>query len=83
MVRRVAIFTSRWVAPRVLAAGVVALVLAVPAGAAAGPAMWALPAALPPVLVPDGATPYLRTHAVGTQNWVCLATGSGLAWKFV
>ncbi len=45
----------------------------------AGPA----PSALPPVLIPDGATPYLRTHAVGTQNYVCIATGSGLVWRFV
>ena len=39
--------------------------------------------ALPAALVPEGATPYLRTHAVGTQNYVCVATGSGLAWRFV
>jgi hypothetical protein len=47
-------------------------------GAAAAPA----PSALPPILIPEGATPYLRTHAVGTQNYVCVATGSGLAWRF-
>jgi hypothetical protein len=77
MVRRVANFTTRWMASRVLAAaGAAAFGLAVPAGAAAGPA-------LPPVLIPDGATPYLRTHAVGTQNYVCIATGAGLAWRFV
>ena len=40
------------------------------------------PRRLPPVLFPEGATPYLRTHAVGTQNYVCVATGSGLAWRF-
>jgi hypothetical protein len=84
MVTRVALFTHRWMACRVLAAaGVAALGLAVPGlavpAAAAGPPRPALPA----VLIPDGATPYLRTHAVGTQNWVCLATGAGLAWKFV
>jgi len=79
MVRRVATFTTRWMASRVLAAaGVAALGLAVPTGAAAGPAQG-----LPPVLIPDGATPYLRTHAVGTQNYICLATGSGLAWRFI
>ena len=84
MVRRVAVSTSRWVASRVLVAacavalGLAVLGLAVPA-AAAGPAQPALPG----VLIPDGATPYLRTHAVGTQNYICLATGSGLAWRFV
>jgi len=79
MIRRLAVSTHRWMASRVLAAaGVSALGLAVPA-AAAGPAQPALPA----VLIPDGATPYLRTHAVGTQNYICLATGSGLAWRFI
>ena len=75
MVRRVASFTNRWVA--FLCGGRRALGCAVPASAA--PADPALPA----TLVPEGATPYLRTHALGTQNYVCVATGSGLAWRFV
>jgi hypothetical protein len=58
-----------------------ALVLhaAAAATAAAGPA----DAPVPPLLVPAGVTPFLRTHAVGTQNYVCVETGSGLAWRFV
>ena len=72
MVRRVASFTNRWLAFLCVAA----LGCAVPASAA--PADPVLPAKL----VPEDATPYLRTHALGTQNYVCLATGSGLAWRF-
>jgi Protein of unknown function (DUF3455) len=72
MVRRVASFTNQWVALLCVAA----FGCAVPVSAApADPA-------LPDKLVPEGATPYLRTHAIGTQNYVCVATGSGLAWRF-
>jgi len=72
MVRRVASFTNRWAF-----LCVAALWCAAPASAApADPS-------LPPTLVPVGATPYLRTHALGTQNYACVATGSGLAWRFV
>jgi hypothetical protein len=73
MVRRVASFTNHWVAFLCVAA----LGCAVPASAAAAEP------ALPARLVPEDATPYLRTHALGTQNYICLATGSGLAWRFV
>ena len=73
MVRRVASFTNQWA------------VFLWRRGArvrrARRPAAPADPA-LPAALVPEGATPYLRTHAVGTQNYVCVATGSGLAWRF-
>jgi len=72
MVTRVARCTSRWVA----FLGVAALACAVPASAAPADAT------LPATLVPEGATPYLRTHALGTQNYVCVATGAGLAWRF-
>ena len=72
MVRRVASCTNHGVALLCVAA----LGCAVPASAAAADP------ALPAKLVPEGATPYLRTHAVGTQNYVCVATGSGLAWRF-
>ena len=73
MGRRVGSFTSHWTAFLCVAA----LGCAVPVSAA--PADPALPARL----VPEGATPYLRTHALGTQNYACVATGSGLAWRFV
>jgi hypothetical protein len=73
MVWRVARFTNRWVAVLCVAA----LGCAVPASAAAADP------AVPAKLVPEDATPYLRTHAFGTQNYVCVTTGSGLAWRFV
>ncbi|MFN0103309.1 MAG: DUF3455 domain-containing protein [Bryobacteraceae bacterium] len=42
--------------------------------------------AVPPVptdiQVPPGNTPYLKGSAEGTQNYICLPTTSGLAWKF-
>lgn len=80
MVRRVATFTKQWVAPRVVAAiALAAIGGAMPAGAAAGPAT----PPVPPVLMPEGASPFLRTHAIGTQNYVCVVTGAGFAWRFV
>jgi hypothetical protein len=79
MVRRAANFTSRCGLPRLLAAiGLAAIGCAAPADVEAGPRA----PALPPILIPDGASPFLRTHAVGTQNYVCVATGAGLAWRF-
>ncbi len=32
--------------------------------------------------VPDGHTAFLKASAVGTQNYVCLPSASGMAWKF-
>jgi len=32
--------------------------------------------------VPAGNTPFLKGYATGTQNYVCLPTPTGLAWKF-
>jgi len=34
------------------------------------------------IQVPAGNTAYLKAGAVGTQNYVCLPAGTGLAWKF-
>jgi hypothetical protein len=34
------------------------------------------------IQVPAGNTVYLKAYAEGTQNYVCLPSGSGLAWKF-
>jgi hypothetical protein len=78
MVRRVANVTKRCGLPRFLAVVGLAVVCAAPGAAAAGSHRGTLP----PILIPDGATPFLRTHAVGTQNYVCVATGAGLAWRF-
>ncbi len=69
------IVARRWFGAALLA---LALHATSAATAAAGPA----DAPIPPVLVPAGVTPFLRTHAVGTQNYVCVATGTGLAWRF-
>ena len=33
--------------------------------------------------VPSGHTAFLKGTAVGTQNYICLPSGSGLAWKFL
>lgn len=46
------------------------------------------PASQPPEVpanidVPAGYTWFFNGHAVGTQNYVCLPTASGVAWKFV
>jgi Protein of unknown function (DUF3455) len=41
------------------------------------------PPPVPPALeVPAGNRPFLLGHAVGTQNYVCLPSGSGAAWVF-
>lgn len=32
------------------------------------------------VAVPDGTKPFLVGHAVGTQNYICLPSGSAFAW---
>lgn len=34
------------------------------------------------IRVPAGHAPFLRLHAIGTQNYICLQSASGLAWKF-
>ena len=73
MVRRVAGFRNHWT----VLLWVAALGCAVPVFAASADD------ALPAKLIPEGARPYLRTHALGTQNYACVATGSGLAWRFV
>jgi hypothetical protein len=50
-----------------------------PAAQAGPPAPPPLPANL---AVPAGNTAFLVGHAAGTQNYVCLPAGSGLAWAF-
>src|SRR5262245_27438121 len=32
------------------------------------------------IVVPAGNKPYLKGHAVGTQNYICLPSGAGFAW---
>ena len=45
-----------------------------------------VPPAVPPALtVPDAFKPFLKAHAVGTQNYICApaATPSGFDWLFI
>ena len=58
----------------------IGLVVALQLGAGPAAAAGSVPAKLVP---PAGFTAYFRAHAIGTQNYVCVATGSGLAWRFV
>jgi hypothetical protein len=34
------------------------------------------------IQVPAGHSVFFEGHAIGTQNFICLATGAGLAWRF-
>jgi hypothetical protein len=34
------------------------------------------------IQVPAGNTAFLEGHAVGTQNYICLSSGTGFAWTF-
>ena len=34
------------------------------------------------IQVPAGQRPFLAGHAIGTQNYICLASGTGFAWTF-
>jgi hypothetical protein len=43
-----------------------------------GPHAPAVPAKLEP---PDGFTVFFRAHAIGTQNYMCLPSAAGAAWK--
>jgi hypothetical protein len=63
---------------RALATGCVAslLVLGASRAAMAGPG-------LPAEFTPAGHEPFLRTRAVGTQNYACVAPGTTTPWKFL
>src|SRR5262245_4803131 len=45
------------------------------------------PIEVPPVptdiQVPEGYSPFLAGHAIGTQNFICLGTKKAMAWKFI
>jgi hypothetical protein len=64
------------------AQSVLAVVLAVSGAVAhaSGPAV-APPAVPSNLLVPVGNKPFLLAHAVGSQNYSCLPSGSGFAWS--
>jgi Protein of unknown function (DUF3455) len=40
------------------------------------------PSVPPDIQVPEGNTAFLVGHAAGTQNYVCLPSGSGFSWTF-
>jgi hypothetical protein len=57
-----------------------AVATAPPLSAGDGPVT---PPRVPPDLqVPDDVTAFLEAHAVGTQNYVCLPSGSSFVWTF-
>lgn len=63
---------------------VVSLAIASPAAAAAQDSI--APPAVPEIIeAPAGATPFLRGHAIGTQNYICApaSTPSGYDWLFL
>lgn len=70
---------------RLISAGLLAFAL-VSSTASAQPASGErleVPPVPPNLEVPAGHVPYLATRAFGTQNYVCLPTASGPAWKFL
>ncbi len=68
-----------------IAAGVIALGLAAPVALAGPPGRPGADApTVPPNLeVPQGHVLFLDGHAVGTQNYVCLPSSTGVAWRFL
>jgi hypothetical protein len=65
---------------------IVAVILgAAPAIAVAQPAPAGIvvPSVPPGLEVPAGHIVYLKGHAVGTQNYICLPSTSGVSWKFL
>ena len=69
-----------WQRPALAAcAGVLAVALfALPRLARAEHTWW--PRVPGDIRVQDGSRPYLKGHAVGTQNYVCLPSATGFAW---
>jgi hypothetical protein len=63
--------------------GTAAVVLSLAATAAEAQARCKRPPPVPPALqVPPGNLLFLKGHALGTQNYVCLPAGAGFAWTF-
>jgi len=70
---------------RLLTAGVI--VIALNSSAAMGQSTFTqsikVPTTPPELQVPAGQVAYLKGHAVGTQNYICLASASGFSWSFL
>jgi hypothetical protein len=63
--------------------GAAAVVLSLAATASQAEARCGRPPRVPPDLrVPPGNLLFLKGHALGTQNYVCLPAGAGFAWTF-
>jgi hypothetical protein len=69
---------------RLIAAGFIAIALQAPAAMAQSilPGAVNAPPVPPEIQVPQGNTPFLKGHAVGTQNYICLPSGSTVSWRF-
>ena len=78
---RAAVRTTRALLPAFVAAGTLSLAVALPQAA---PADELVPPLVPSNLqVQAGNEPFLLTHAVGTQAYICLPSGSKVDWTFV
>ena len=53
-----------------------------PAAASAQPGRIDVPEVPATLTVPEGNVVYLETRAYGTQNYICMPTPTGAAWKF-
>src|ERR1700752_1279886 len=66
----------------------IACAIALEVAVTVGPPLWAQAARVTPpavptnIQVPAGSKPFLAGHAVGTQDYICLPSGSGFAWTF-
>lgn len=66
------------------ASGVFALALALPVAASAqNGGRIVVPEVPSNLTVEEGNIPYLQTRAYGTQNYICMPTATGMAWKFL
>ncbi len=52
-------------------------------GMAQGQPGVGVPSVPPNLEVPAGHVPYLKSRALGTQNYVCVPNGTGAEWKFL
>jgi Protein of unknown function (DUF3455) len=66
-----------------LATGVIVLGFTSSMAMAQGPTPIDVPDVPRDLRVPGGYSVYYQGHAVGTQNFICLATGAGIAWRFL
>lgn len=60
----------------------IALGFSVATGQAAFADTIKAPPVPPDIQAPVGNTAFLKGHAVGTQNYICLPSGSSFAWTF-